>query len=154
MARVTHLLAAAVLCASGAVAQQFHVVRQSQVRWGPAPDTLPRGARFAVIAGDPAKPGPFAFRLQMPRGYVVMPHTHPTAESITIISGRLYHGMGPTLRRAAGVAVGQGDFVYLPGNMPHSVWTTDSAAVIQVNGTGPFTIKYIRAQDDPRNARR
>ncbi|MEG3122879.1 cupin domain-containing protein [Sphingomonas sp. GB1N7] len=154
MLRAIGLISAVAIVATAAVAQQFNIVRQAAVAWGPAPDTLPKGAQFALIAGDPVKPGPFAFRLKMPPGYVVMPHTHPAAENITVISGRLYHGMGRTFQKAAGKAVAQGDFVYLPPDMPHSVWTTNSPAVIQVNGTGPFTIKYIRPQDDPRNARK
>jgi Cupin domain len=142
---------AGLVMAGAASAQQFHIVHDRDVPWGPAPDSLPRGARFALIAGDPVKPGPFAFRLKMPPGYVVMPHTHPAAENITVISGHLYHGMGDTLRKSEGKAVAQGDFVYLPPEMAHSVWTTNSPAVIQVNGTGPFSIRYVRAADDPRN---
>ena len=150
MRRSVVLLALVTFAGSAAVAQHFHIVHRGEVRWGPAPDSLPKGAQFALLSGDPAKPGPFAFRLKMPPGYVVMPHTHPAAENITVISGRLYHGMGRAFRRAEGKAVAQGDFVYLPARMPHSVWTTNGAAVIQVNGTGPFTIAYIRPQDDPR----
>ena len=154
MLKLTGIMAVAMLAGVGAAAQQVHIVRQANTHWGPAPDSLPKGAQFALIAGDPEKSGPFAFRLKVPAGYVVMPHTHPAAENITIISGRMYHGMGRTLDRKAGKLVAAGDFVYLPAAMPHSVWTTNSPAVIQVNGTGPFTIAYIRSQDDPRNARR
>lgn len=141
------------LIAAPLSAQQFHIVHTQDVPWGVAPDSLSKGAQFALISGDPVKPGPFAFRLKMPPGYIVMPHTHPAAENITVISGRLYHGMGETLRRSAGKPVAQGDFVYFPPNMAHSVWSTDSTAIIQVNGTGPFSIHYIRASDDPRNRR-
>ena len=148
------LLVLTAITATTAVAQQFHIVRAAAIAWGPAPDTLPKGAQFALISGDPVKPGPFAFRLKMPPGYTVLPHTHPAAEAITVISGRLYHGMGKTFDRAAGQAVAQGDFVYLPPEMPHAVWTTNAPAIIQVNGTGPFTIRYIRPQDDPRHPRR
>jgi quercetin dioxygenase-like cupin family protein len=141
------------LAATPAAAQHMHIVREADVQWGAAPDTLPPGAQFALIAGDPVKPGPFAFRLKMPPGYTVLPHTHPAAEYITVISGTLYHGMGEALDRQKGEGIAQGDFVYLPPEMPHSVWTTDGPAIIQVNGTGPFTIRYIRDADDPRNAK-
>jgi quercetin dioxygenase-like cupin family protein len=152
MTRTPIALALALSLAAGPVAAEpFHVIHEKDVPWGPAPDSLPKGAQFALISGDPVKPGPFAFRLKMPPGYVVMPHSHPAAENLTVISGRLYHGMGDTLRKADGKAVAQGDFVYLPPAMPHAVWTTDSPAVIQVNGTGPFSIHYVRAEDDPRN---
>jgi len=135
---------------AAAVADDVHLTRKADVSWGPAPSSLPSGARFALIAGDPVKPGPFAFRLEMPAGYIVAPHTHPAAEYITVISGTLFHGMGQHLDRPHGARIEQGDFVYLPPNMAHAVWTTTSPAVIQVNGTGPFTIAYINPADDPR----
>lgn len=152
--RLALLALTAITATATAAAQQFHIVRAAAIAWGPAPDTLPKGAQFALISGDPVKPGPFAFRLRMPPGYTVLPHTHPAAEAITVISGRLHHGMGKTFDRAAGKQVAQGDFVYLPPEMPHAVWTTNAPAIIQVNGTGPFTIRYIRPQDDPRHPRR
>lgn len=130
MLRMIALGSVAIITGTVATAQQFHVVTQAGMVWGPAPDTLPKGAQFALISGDPVKPGPFAFRLKMPPGYVVLPHTHPAAENITVISGRLYHGMGRTFRKPGGKAVAQGDFIYLPPEMPHSVWTTNSSAII------------------------
>jgi len=130
--------------------EHVHIVHVNEVPWAPAPDSLPAGAEFALIAGDPIKPGPFTFRLKVPAGYIVMPHTHPAAEYITVISGRLHHGTGDILQKESGVAMAAGDFAYLPAQMSHSVWTTDSPAVIQVNGTGPFTISYINPKDDPR----
>jgi len=144
-----------VFIANGAFAgdQHVHIIHLSEVPWAAAPDSLPPGAEFALIAGDPVKPGAFAFRLKMPAGYIVMPHTHPAAEYITVISGRLYHGTGNVLQKESGTPITAGDFAFLPAEMSHSVWTVDSPAVIQVNGTGPFTISYINPKDDPRNKR-
>ena len=43
-----------------------------EVKWGPASPKLPPGAQFAVIAGDPSKPGvPYVFRAKSPDGYSV-----------------------------------------------------------------------------------
>ena len=39
-------------------------MRPDQLQWGPAPSTLPKGAQFAVLAGDPGKAGPFTIRLK------------------------------------------------------------------------------------------
>ena len=39
------------------------------VKWMDAPPFLPKGAKLAVLVGDPSKPEPFTFRLQMPDGY-------------------------------------------------------------------------------------
>jgi hypothetical protein len=57
-----------------ALAQQAtgpaHVlVAPSEVKWGEAPPVFEKGASFAVISGDPSKPGLYVVRLKMPAGY-------------------------------------------------------------------------------------
>src|SRR5262245_5633754 len=46
--------------------------------------------------GDPGKEGLFAFRLKVPQGYHVAPHTHPKPEIVTVLSGTARLGMGTT----------------------------------------------------------
>ena len=38
-----------------------------ELKWGPAPPSLPPGAQVAVLHGDPGKTGPFVLRLMLPR---------------------------------------------------------------------------------------
>ena len=90
------LVSVAVMSASSASAQ----VNSSDLRWGPAPAVFPKGARMAVLAGDPGKAGTFVIRLKMPAGYAVQAHHHPTDELVTVISGNLSLGMGDKLNRA------------------------------------------------------
>ena len=66
---------------------------------GDAPPGLPPGAK---LAGDPNKKGLFTVRLQTPAGYKVPPHTHPTAEHITVISGTFNIGTGDKLMKQLG----------------------------------------------------
>jgi quercetin dioxygenase-like cupin family protein len=130
-----------------------NIVRHDAVAWGPAPPGLPPGAQIAVLSGDPNKPGMFVIRFKAPPGYVVAPHTHPTAENLTVISGVLYHSMSKTLDKTKGDRLVPGDFVYLPPRMPHAVWTSgDSPAELEIAGTGPFSIHYLNPADDPRTA--
>lgn len=126
---------------------------EAAVKWQPGPADLPQGTQIAVLAGDPGKPGPFVLRVKFPPDTVVAPHRHATAENLTVLSGDVYHGMGETLDKARGERVGPGGFVFLPGMMPHSVWTAAGEAVVQVTGTGPFGLIYVNPQDDPSNAR-
>src|SRR5688500_9671413 len=63
------------------------VIRPDQMKWQPGPPSLPPGAQFVVLEGDPAKEGFFAMRVRMPSGYTVPPHTHPKTERVTVISG-------------------------------------------------------------------
>jgi quercetin dioxygenase-like cupin family protein len=118
-------------------------------QWGPAPPTLPKGSKLAVLLGDPSKPGLFVLRIWAPPHSVVPPHTHNTAEMLTVISGEMYHEMGPKLDKKGGDSVKAGGFVYLPAQMAHSTWTGDEITVVQVSGTGPFGINYINPADDP-----
>ena len=82
-----------------------------------------------------------------------MPHTHAKPETVTILSGAIYHERGSTLVRAQGMKLMAGGFVYLPQRMPRSLWTADQQAVIQVSGTGPFGLQYVNPADDPSRAR-
>src|SRR5262249_2245214 len=64
------------------------------IKWKDGPPSLPKGAMIAVLEGDPAKEGSFVFRLKIPNGYRVPPHTHPKTERVTVISGTFNIGMG------------------------------------------------------------
>ncbi len=95
------------------------MVAPDQIKWGPAPDVLPKGAQVAVIFGDPRKEGLFAFRLKLPAGYKVAPHTHPTIEAVTVISGTFKLGMGGTADPAKLEALPAGSFFAFPPGTPH-----------------------------------
>ena len=122
------------------------------VKWQPGGPSLPKGTEMAVLAGDPEGTGPFALRVKLPSKAVVAPHRHPTPETLTVLSGDLFHAMGDTLDKSRGEKLAPGGFVYLPPEMSHSVWT-ESGAVVQVNGIAPFKLIYINPKDDPSNAR-
>jgi hypothetical protein len=47
------------------------VVTPDKIQWGPAPPVFQPGAQFAVLAGDPGKPGPFVVRLKFPDDYIL-----------------------------------------------------------------------------------
>jgi hypothetical protein len=49
------------------------------------------------------------------------------------------------------VAYAPGAIVILPANTPHFHWAKSGEYTTQVSGVGPLGIKYIQAQDDPRN---
>jgi len=120
------------------------------VHWVPAPPSLPINARISMIVGAPAQPGPFTLRLLMPAATVIAPHTHAKVESVTILSGEIYHETGDTLDKSKGSLLTAGGFVSLPANMSHSLWTAKTT-ILQVTGTGPFDLHYINPADDPRN---
>lgn len=111
---------------------------------------LPAGGKMAVVSGNPMKDGPFVVRLQMPANYAVPPHHHPTDEKVSIVSGGpLTYGMGDKVDKANSGTLNKGYHVTMQAGMNHWV-TTDSAATVQVSGTGPFQIVYVNPKDDPR----
>src|SRR2546423_1200529 len=92
---------------------QHKVISLSDMVWGEAPPGLPPGGKMAVLDGDPTKTGPFTVRLQSPDGYKIPPHTHPTAERITVISGTLHLGEGEKFDETAGHEMGAGSFAVM-----------------------------------------
>ena len=102
-----------------------------------------------MLDGDPGKPGSFIVRLKMPDGYKIMPHTHPAAERVTVISGTLHIATGDKFDENAGRKLSTGDFVVFPKGSKHSAWTTEET-VVQIQSEGPFEMQYANAADDPR----
>ena len=135
-----------------ATEEQHKVMSPSDLKWGEMPPGLPSGAKMAVLNGDPTKAGPFTVRMQAPAGYKVQPHTHPTAERLTVISGTFRIGMGDTFDEAATQEMSAGGYAVLPAGMSHFVATT-SDSIIQIDSEGPFQINYVNPTDDPRNAK-
>src|SRR6188474_2133009 len=76
-----------------------------RIEWKDGPPSLPPGAKFAALEGDPAKSGPFVFRVKVPDGYRVPPHTHPKPERVTVITGTFHLGMGDTFDPSKGRAL-------------------------------------------------
>ncbi len=142
------LFAAALPSLAMAATEMAQIPGDSSLKWGPAPPILPKGMTIALLSGDSTKPGPFTLRLRMPAGTVIAPHTHSKDENVTVLEGGIVHETGNTIDKAKGMPLGKFGFVFLPADMPHSLWTTKGAE-IQVSGTGPFGVNYINPKDDP-----
>ena len=138
---------------SKATAPEHKIAAPAELKWDDAPPGLPPGAKMAVLDGDPTKKGSFTVRLQAPDGYKVPPHTHPTTERITVISGTFYLGMGDKFDEAAGREMAVGSFAVLPASMKHFGWNRGET-ILQINSEGPFQIKYVNPADDPRNTKK
>src|SRR5688500_16491916 len=69
---------------NGTETRPFHTHVPTDIRWKPGPPSLASGAQIAVLEGDPTKEGPFVFRVKVPDGFLIRPHTHPRAERVTV----------------------------------------------------------------------
>jgi len=121
----------------------------AEVQWKDGPASLPAGAKFAVLEGDPAKEGLFTMRLWLPDGFKISPHWHSKVEHVTVISGTFNIGMGEKFAQAATRAMPAGTFGFWPPEMRHFAWAKGET-VLQLHGTGPWTITYVNPSDDPR----
>jgi quercetin dioxygenase-like cupin family protein len=121
------------------------------VKWGPAPPSLPKGAEFALISGNPTQAGPFVIRLKFPAGYKVAPHWHPGDEHVTVISGNIGFGMGEKFDESSMKELSAGGYAMMPAEMRHFA-KAKTATIVQVHGTGPFVLNYVNPADDPSKA--
>jgi hypothetical protein len=125
----------------------------AEVKWKDGPASLPAGAIFAVLDGDPAKEGFFTMRLWLPDGFKIAPHWHPKVEHVTVISGTFNLGMGEKFDQSATREMPTGTFGFWAAGMRHFAWAKGDT-VIQLHGIGPWMITYVNPADDPRNAKK
>lgn len=119
------------------------------IAWKDGPPSLEKGAKFAILEGDPAKEGPFVMRLRLPDGFQIRPHSHPKTERVTVISGTFLLAMGDKLDRANAKPLKTGTYAFWPAGMKHTAWA-QGETIVQVHGIGPWVINYVNPADDPR----
>jgi hypothetical protein len=126
-------------------------INPGDIRWGSAPPVLPKGAKIAVLTGNPFKSGSYVIRLMLPAGYKIPPHWHTQPENLTVISGAFYLGNGDTLDVTHAHLLQQAGYHSLPAQAHHFAFTK-KPTVVQIHGEGPFDITYIDPADDPLKA--
>jgi quercetin dioxygenase-like cupin family protein len=131
----------------------FELLPADKIQWQQGPPSLPKGAMIAVLEGDPSKEGPFVYRVKMPDGYRVPPHTHPKTERVTVISGTLNIGMGDKFDEKATKEMPAGTYGHWAAGMKHFGWAKGET-VLQFHGMGPWSIQYVNPEDDPRNQKK
>lgn len=128
----------------------FRPVLPDDIDWEPFP-AFPPSARLAIVAGQPAEPGPYVIRVKVPHGVKLMPHRHPEDRVYTVISGVFYIGLGEQFDEGKLAAYPPGAVIVLPGGTPHFHWAKSGEYVSQVNAIGPLGLEYLNPDDDPRN---
>lgn len=149
------LAAAALLFGSAASAQEKHpahkIVGAEDVPWKAGPPSLRSGAQAAVLYGDPSKEGLFVMRLKLPAGFMIAPHTHPRPEILTVVSGAFHVGMGNVADESKARRLPAGSFFAFDPGLAHYAYV-EQETVVQLSSTGPWSINYVNAADDPRRA--
>jgi quercetin dioxygenase-like cupin family protein len=89
-------------------------IKDTQLKWGPCPDFIPKGCEIAVLHGDPAKENADVF-FKVPANFTIPKHWHTSAERMVLVSGELhvtYEGQ-PTTTLTPGM------YAYGPAKLPH-----------------------------------
>ena len=136
-AEAAHLV---VLCASclsaAAVAEDgLQALLPSDIAWvqrRASPDVF-----YAGIYSDPAKPGPYAFRVRAEAGHRLAPHTHPDERTVTVLSGIYWSGVGDTFADDKLQAFPAGSFYVIPAGVPHFSAVLEGEVEFQEAGVGP-----------------
>jgi hypothetical protein len=130
-----------------------HEIRTpADLKWVDGPASLQKGAKMAIVEGDPSKEGPFVLRIKLPDGFKIMPHTHPKDERVTVLAGTLYLGMGEKYDEKVAKEMPAGSFGRTGTGMKHFGFVKGET-VLQLHGTGPWAINYVNPADDPRKAK-
>ena len=125
----------------------------AEIQWKDGPASLPRGAKIAVLEGDPTKEGMFVMRVRVPDGFHIPAHTHPKPERVTVIQGTFKLAMGDNPKLVDARVLPAGTYGVWPPGMVHAVWI-EGETVVQFHGMGPWVINYVNPADDPRNAKK
>jgi quercetin dioxygenase-like cupin family protein len=86
--------------------------------------------------------------LKVPAGHEIPPRWHPVDESITVIAGTLYLGIGYRFDRSATHELPAGSMAFVPKKVPHFAFTR-SETITEVHGTGPFQSLFVQPSENP-----
>lgn len=124
------------------------MVQASEMKWTDTP-ALAKGLQVSILYGDMKKAEPIGFRIKIPAGGMMAPHTHPVIERVTVISGTFAMGHGEKFDKALLKDLPVGSISIFPKGCPMFGFAKEDT-VIQVNAEGPWGINYINPADDPR----
>lgn len=124
------------------------MVQASEMKWTDSP-ALAKGMQVSILYGDMKKAEPIGFRIKIPAGGMLAPHTHPVVERVTVISGAMAMGHGEKFDQALLKELPVGSVFIFPPGCP-MFGLAKEETIIQVNAEGPWGITYINPADDPR----
>jgi quercetin dioxygenase-like cupin family protein len=141
----TALAAALALLAVNASAGKdktgFVRVTPEDVAWADRPGY--EGVKFAVIQGDPSKPGIYVIRAKFAPGTMTRPHWHPEDRYVIVVAGTWYTGEGDDFEPDKTVPLKAGSFMLHPGKAHHYDGAKDEEVIVQIIGVGPSNTTLI-----------
>jgi hypothetical protein len=120
----------------------LRALQPGEIQWSQrrqSPDVF-----YAAIYGDPAKAGPYAFRVRAQAGHSLPPHTHPDERTVTVLSGTYWSGVGETFDESSLIAFPAGSFYVIPPGVPHYSAVLSGEVVFQEGGVGPSSHDLVK----------
>ena len=145
---VTTLAAALALLPADAGAEKdkagFVRVAPEQIEWKDRPGY--DGVKFAVVQGDPSKPGIYVIRAKFSPGTMTRPHWHPEDRYVTVLQGTWYTGEGDDLEPDKTQPLKVGSFMLHPAKGHHYDGAKDEEVIVQIIGIGPSATNLIHPE--------
>ena len=113
----------------------FVRVTPEEVKWMDRPGY--DGVKFAVIQGDPSKPGVYVIRAKFSPGAMTRPHWHPEDRFVTVLQGTWWAGEGDTFDPDKTTPLKAGSFMMHPAKAHHYDGAKDEEVIVQIIGIGP-----------------
>lgn len=139
------LAAAVVLLTVNARAEKdkagFVRITPDEVKWTERPGY--DGVKFAVISGDPSKPGIYVIRAKFSPGTMTRPHWHPEERLVTVLQGTWWAGEGDTFDPEKTAPLKAGSFMLHPAKAHHFDGAKDDEVIVQIVGIGPSATNLV-----------
>jgi quercetin dioxygenase-like cupin family protein len=119
----------------------FVRITPDEVKWIERPGY--DGVKFAVISGDPSKPGLYVIRAKFSPGAMTRPHWHPEERLVTVLQGTWYAGEGDAFEPDKTVPLKAGSFMLHPAKAHHFDGAKDEEVIVQIVGIGPSATNLV-----------
>lgn len=108
-----------------------------EIKWSDNP--AHRGAKVAVLWGDPAK-GPHGALRSVPAGAILALHAHTNDQRVVSLSGKV----GLAIEGLPKKVLGPGSYAFIPGGVKHSAdcWAGAECVYLEVY-EGASDVKYV-----------
>jgi quercetin dioxygenase-like cupin family protein len=119
----------------------FVRVTPEEVKWMDRPGY--DGVKFAVIHGDPSKPGVYVIRAKFSPGAMTRPHWHPEDRFVAVLQGTWWAGEGDTFDPDKTTPLKAGSFMLHPAKAHHYDGAKDEEVIVQIIGIGPSATNLV-----------
>jgi hypothetical protein len=120
----------------------LNTLKWDELQW--FQDSVNPGSWYAVVSGDPLRPGPYVIVNKVLKGNFNRPHFHPYQRQIYVVSGTWWVGSGLVVSPSIAVSRPQGSYVSNAANEVHWDGARDEDVVLLIAGQGPAIDNFAR----------